>query len=83
MTHPPSVLVSEHKVIPTQFDPLVVHYLLIHLHYVSEFQVKLLHEVYLKQAPVDPSELTKSLTHKHGPLVPSTQALLNVVYSQF
>lgn len=58
VTQPPSVLVSEHKVIPTQFEPLVVHLLLIHLHEASLFQVKLLHDVYLKQAPLDPSVFT-------------------------
>lgn len=33
VTQPPLVLVSEHKVIATHFDPSVVHSLLIFLHY--------------------------------------------------
>ena len=83
VTQPPSVLVSEHKVIPMQFEPLVVHLSLIHLQEVLLFQVKLLHDVYLKQAPFVPSLLGYLSIHKQGPLDPSIQAALTEVYSQF
>lgn len=70
LTHPPLVLVSVHNVIPTQFVPLVVHLSEIKLHYEFEAQVKLLHDVYGKQAPLVPSEFVYPVTHKHGPSDP-------------
>jgi hypothetical protein len=79
LTHPPFVLVSVHKVIPIQFVPLVVHLSEIKLHEVLEDQVKLLHDVYGKQAPLVPSVFEYPAIHKHGPSDPETQAALTLV----
>lgn len=81
LTHPPLVLVSVHKVIPTQFVPLVVHLSEIKLHEAFDDQVKLLHDVYGKQAPLVPSVFEYPAIQRQGPSVPETQAALTLVFA--